>query len=82
MLGTTTDLIVAFAPQIMLYGVSVVLTGLLQAYRKFTGPTLAPVIGNLVTITALPDLRLARQRTSRWPGRRWRPSWCSRSAPR
>src|SRR5580693_5404771 len=52
MLGTTTDLIVAFAPQIMLYGVSVVLTGVLQAYRRFTGPTLAPVIGNVVTITA------------------------------
>jgi putative peptidoglycan lipid II flippase len=52
MLGTTTDLIVAFAPQILLYGISVVLTGLLQAYRKFTGPTLAPVIGNVVTITA------------------------------
>jgi putative peptidoglycan lipid II flippase len=32
--------------------VSVVLTGLLQAYRRFTGPTLAPVIGNLVTITS------------------------------
>ena len=52
MLGTTTDLIVAFAPQIMLYGVSVVLTGLLQAYRRFTGPTLAPVLGNVVTITS------------------------------
>jgi putative peptidoglycan lipid II flippase len=52
MLGTTTDLIVAFAPQIMLYGVSVVLTGLLQAYRRFTGPTLAPVIGNVVVITS------------------------------
>jgi putative peptidoglycan lipid II flippase len=52
MLGTTTDLIIAFAPQILLYGISVVLTGLLQAYRKFTGPTLAPVIGNVVTITA------------------------------
>jgi putative peptidoglycan lipid II flippase len=52
MLGTTTDLIVAFAPQIMLYGVSVVLGGLLQAYRRFTGPTLAPILGNVVTITA------------------------------
>ena len=52
LLGTTTDLIVAFAPQITLYGVSVVLTGLLQAYRRFTGPALAPVIGNLVTISA------------------------------
>ena len=52
MLGTTTDLITAFAPQIMLYGISVVLTGLLQAYRRFTGPTLAPVLGNVVTITS------------------------------
>ena len=52
MLGTTTDLIIGFAPQIMLYGVSVVLGGLLQAYRRFTGPTLAPIIGNVVTITA------------------------------
>ena len=52
MVGTTSDLIVAFAPQIMLYGISVVLNGLLQAYRRFTGPTLAPVLGNVVTIVA------------------------------
>jgi putative peptidoglycan lipid II flippase len=34
----------AFAPQIMLYGLSVVLVGLLQAYRRFTGPALAPLV--------------------------------------
>ena len=61
MLGTTTDLIVAFAPQIMLYGISVVLTGLLQAYRKFTGPTLAPGHRQPGDDHRLPGLRLARQ---------------------
>jgi putative peptidoglycan lipid II flippase len=52
MLGTATDMIIAFAPQIVLYGVSVVLTGLLQAYRRFTGPTLGPVLANVVIIFA------------------------------
>ena len=71
---------VVFAPQIMLYGVSVVLTGLLQAYRRFTGPTLAPVIGNVVTITSY-LVFASLDKGLRSPGRRWRPSWCSRSAP-
>jgi putative peptidoglycan lipid II flippase len=43
-------MLVIFAPQILLYGISVVLSGLLQAYRRFTGPTLAPVIANFVMI--------------------------------
>jgi putative peptidoglycan lipid II flippase len=51
-IGATTDMIVAFAPQILFYGFSVVLSGLLQAYRRFTGPTLAPVLANVVTITS------------------------------
>jgi putative peptidoglycan lipid II flippase len=51
MIATTSRLLVIFAPQVFLYGVSVVLFGLLQAYRKFTGPALAPVIANLVLIT-------------------------------
>jgi putative peptidoglycan lipid II flippase len=44
--------VLVFAPQILLYGLSVVLFGLLQAYRRFTGPTLAPVIANVVLISA------------------------------
>jgi putative peptidoglycan lipid II flippase len=52
MLGTATDMIIAFAPQIVFYGISVVLTGLLQAYRRFTGPTLGPVLANAVIIVA------------------------------
>jgi putative peptidoglycan lipid II flippase len=48
----TTFMLVSFAPQILLYGISVVLFGLLQAFRKFGATSLAPVLGNVVTITA------------------------------
>ena len=41
-----------FAPQILLYGLAVVLYGILQAHRKFTAPALAPVLSSLVVITA------------------------------
>lgn len=51
MIATTSRLLVMFAPQVFLYGVSVVLFGLLQAYRRFTGPALAPVIANVVLIS-------------------------------
>ncbi len=36
MISETTFMLVSFAPQILLYGFSVVLFGLLQAYRRFT----------------------------------------------
>ena len=36
----TSFMLVVFSPQVVLYGLSVVLYGLLQAYRRFTGPTL------------------------------------------
>ena len=52
MVNVTSNMIVVFAPQILLYGLSVVLFGLLQAYRKFTGPTLAPVLANVVMISS------------------------------
>jgi putative peptidoglycan lipid II flippase len=41
-----------FAPQVVLYGLSVVLFGLLQAYRRFTAPALAPLISSLVLIAS------------------------------
>ena len=52
MIGVTTFMLVSFAPQVLLYGLSVVLFGVLQAYRKFGAVSLAPVLGNVVTITA------------------------------
>ncbi len=41
-----------FAPQIPLYGVGIVLTGVLQAARRFGGPALAPLLSSLVVIAA------------------------------
>jgi putative peptidoglycan lipid II flippase len=51
-LNETTFMLVSFAPQILFYGISVVLFGLLQAFRKFGATSLAPVLGNVVVITA------------------------------
>ncbi|MBV9448323.1 MAG: virulence factor MviN [Streptosporangiaceae bacterium] len=52
MVNATGNMLAVFAPQVVLYGLSVVLFGLLQAYRRFTGPALAPVISNLVLIAS------------------------------
>lgn len=45
-------MLVVFAPQIVLYGVGIVLTGVLQAHRRFLGPALAPLLSSLVVIAA------------------------------
>src|SRR3984885_231369 len=50
--ATTASMLRVFAPQIILYGISVWLYGLLQAYRRFAGPALAPVISSLVLIAS------------------------------
>jgi putative peptidoglycan lipid II flippase len=52
MINATSHLLAVFAPQVVLYGLSVVLYGLLQAYRRFAGPTLGPAISSLVVIGA------------------------------
>jgi putative peptidoglycan lipid II flippase len=50
MVATTGDMLVAFAPQALLYGLSVVLYGLLQSYRRFVAPSIGPGISSLVLI--------------------------------
>ncbi|MGY2081033.1 murein biosynthesis integral membrane protein MurJ [Modestobacter sp. SYSU DS0657] len=40
--------LLVFAPQVVLYGVAVVLTGVLQAHRRFAGPAVAPLLSTLV----------------------------------
>ncbi|MET8158958.1 lipid II flippase MurJ [Sphaerisporangium sp. NPDC005289] len=52
LLDTATRMLVVFAPQIPLYGLAVVLYGVLQAHRRFTGPALAPLVSSLVVIVA------------------------------
>ncbi len=46
-----TLMLLIFLPQLVLYGVTVVLSGLLQAHRRFLGPALAPLASSLVVIT-------------------------------
>jgi putative peptidoglycan lipid II flippase len=45
-------MLAVFAPQILLYGLAVVLYGILQSRRRFTAPALAPVVSSLVVIGA------------------------------
>jgi putative peptidoglycan lipid II flippase len=52
LLTITGHMLAVFAPQIVLYGLAVVLYGILQAHRRFAAPALAPVISSLVVITA------------------------------
>jgi putative peptidoglycan lipid II flippase len=49
--GVTGDMLRAFAPQALFYGLSVVLYGLLQSYRRFAAPSIGPGISSLVLIT-------------------------------
>ena len=41
-----------FAPQLPLYGVGIVLTGVLQAHRRFAWPVLAPLLSSVTVIGA------------------------------
>lgn len=45
-------MLVVFAPQVVLYGVGIVLAGVLQAHHRFAGPALAPLLSSLVVIGA------------------------------
>jgi len=52
LVAVSSRMLVVFAPQILLYGLAVVLYGILQAHRRFTAPALAPVLSSLVVIAA------------------------------
>jgi putative peptidoglycan lipid II flippase len=79
--AATGHTLVVFAPQIILYGLSVVLYGLLQSYRRFAAPALRPAIASMVTIAAyLAFVPLIRG--SRWPGCLSRPGSSCRWVPR
>ncbi|GHJ48474.1 membrane protein [Catellatospora sp. TT07R-123] len=44
------DMLRAFAPQVPLYGIGIVLTGVLHAHRRFAWPVLAPLLSSLTVI--------------------------------
>ncbi|WP_298886570.1 lipid II flippase MurJ [uncultured Serinicoccus sp.] len=43
-------MLLLFAPQVVLYGIGIVLTGVLQAHRRFLAAALAPLLSSLVVI--------------------------------
>lgn len=43
-------MLVLFAPQVVLYGVGIVLSGVLQSHRRFAAAALAPLLSSLVVI--------------------------------
>ena len=45
-------MLIIFMPQVLLYGVGIVLTGVLQAHRRFFAQALAPLVSSLVVIAA------------------------------
>ena len=51
MIAVTHEMLVVFAPQALLYGLSVVLSGLLQSYRRFAAPSIGPGISSMVLIS-------------------------------
>ena len=50
MVSVTGNMLRVFAPQALLYALSVVLYGLLQSYRRFAAPSIGPGISSLVLI--------------------------------
>jgi peptidoglycan biosynthesis protein MviN/MurJ (putative lipid II flippase) len=50
--SVSSRMLTIFAPQILLYGLAVVLYGILQAHRRFTAPALAPIVSSIVVIGA------------------------------
>jgi putative peptidoglycan lipid II flippase len=44
--------LLVFAPQVVLYGIGIVLTGVLQAHRRFAGPAIAPLLSSVVVMGA------------------------------
>jgi putative peptidoglycan lipid II flippase len=43
-------MLVVFMPQVVLYGAGIVLTGVVQAHRRFLGPAIGPLVSSIVVI--------------------------------
>jgi len=50
--GVGARMLIVFAPQVLLYGLAVVLYGILQSHRRFGAPAFAPLLSSLVVIAA------------------------------
>jgi putative peptidoglycan lipid II flippase len=59
-LDVASGMLRIFAPQIPLYGISIVLAGLLQAHRRFAWPVLAPLFSSIVVIATYITYRITQ----------------------
>jgi putative peptidoglycan lipid II flippase len=50
--ATVASMLRVFAPQLPLYGIGIVLTGVLQAHHRFAWPVIAPLLSSVTVITA------------------------------
>lgn len=55
-----TDFLRLFAPQVVLYGACMIMTGALQAHRRFWLPAIAPIFNNVVVIVVYVAYALMR----------------------
>lgn len=51
-LALAVRLLLVFVPQVVLYGIGVVLVGVLQAHRRFLWPAAMPLVSSLVVVAA------------------------------
>src|SRR5699024_5577577 len=49
-ISTAATMLTVFAPQVVLYGIGIVLSGVLQAHRRFLAAAVAPLLSSLVVI--------------------------------
>lgn len=52
-------MLLVFAPQVVLYGIGIVLAGILQAHGRFAGPAVAPLVSSVVVAVAYLFYRLS-----------------------
>jgi putative peptidoglycan lipid II flippase len=57
-----------FAPQLPLYGVGIVLTGVLQAHRRFAWPVVAPLLSSVTVIASYVTFAVVAGRGADLPG--------------
>ncbi len=50
--GLAATMIVIFAPQVLLYGIGITLSGILQAHQRFLAAALAPLLSSIVVIAS------------------------------
>jgi len=63
-IAAAADMLRVFAPQLPLYGVGIVLTGVLQTYRRFAWPVLAPLLSSVTVVVVYVAFGLLAGRNS------------------